>query len=68
MGAIREMRRRCSLPDQYPLVPPLCDLPAQGDPVGFEAMMTGLAPEDCDLVLTGKLTSASVLSASHQVA
>lgn len=53
MACIRQMRQECKLPDKYTHIPCLPDLPEQADPVGFQAMMAGLNPEDSDLVLAG---------------
>jgi hypothetical protein len=53
MACIRQIRQECKLPDKYTHIPCLPDLPEQADPVGIQAMMAGLNPENSDLILTG---------------
>ena len=58
-SCIRHMLESLQLPDKYIQVPKPDEMPEVADPVGFEAMCTGLDPADTDMLLTGDVSACS---------
>ena len=56
---IRHMLESLHLPDKYIQVPKPDEMSEVADPVGFEAMCTGLDPADTDMLLTGDVDACS---------
>ena len=59
VAAIRALRKDLELPDKYPLVPCLEDLPKLADatPFGFEALQMQVDPSAKEVNLQGMVTS-----------